>query len=83
MRISGGPIVEREGHLVAVEIDFTHSFDRFADDIELVERRPEQFSLQRAIDDGDQNDETGMQRLRRTETTKIARVVGDEDKVAV
>jgi hypothetical protein len=41
------------------------------------------FPLHRAIDDRDQDDEAGMQRLRGVETAKVARVVGDEDKIAV
>jgi hypothetical protein len=39
--------------------------------------------LHRATDGRYQNDEAGMQRLRRIELPKIARVVGDEDKIAV
>jgi hypothetical protein len=37
-------IVEREGHVVAVEIDLEHPVDRLADGGELVERGAEQFS---------------------------------------
>jgi hypothetical protein len=39
--------------------------------------------VQRPIDDRDQDDKAGMERLRRIETAKIAGVVGDEDKIAV
>jgi hypothetical protein len=68
---------------LAVEIDLEHPIDRLADIGELGERGPEQFLLQRAADGRGQNDQPGMQRLRRIETAEVARVVGDEDKVAV
>jgi hypothetical protein len=68
---------------IAVEIDLEHPVDRFADDGELVKRGAEQFPLQRAADRRDQDDQAGMQRLRRVETPEIAGVIGDEDKVSV
>jgi hypothetical protein len=43
----------------------------------------EQVLLHHPIDGGDQNDKAGMQRLRGIELPKVARVVGDEDKIAV
>src|SRR5215469_6136766 len=72
-----------ERHFFAVEIDLKDAVNRFADGGELVKHRAEQFLLHDAIDDGDQNDEAGMQRLRCVKLTEIAGVVGDEDKIAV
>ena len=60
-------MVERESHLVAVEVDLQHAVDRFPYDGELVERGAEKFLLHHAIDNGDQDDEAGVQRLRRIE----------------
>ena len=80
---AGGQIVEGEGDVLAVEIDLEHAVDRLADDGELVERSPEKALLQNAADGRDQNDEAGMQRLGRIEAPEIARIVGDEDKIAI
>jgi hypothetical protein len=50
---SGWPIVNREGHLIAIaiEIDFEHTVDRLADGGEFVERGPE---IARAVGDEDE-----------------------------
>jgi hypothetical protein len=40
-----GPIVQRERHLLAVEIDLEHAVDRLADAGELVERGLEEAPL--------------------------------------
>ena len=68
-------IVSREGHVLAVEIDLEHAVDRFADAGELVERGAEQLLLHHAVDDRDQDDKAGMQRLRCVKLPKVARVV--------
>ena len=78
-----GKIVNGEGHIVAFEIDFDHPVDRFAEDGELVKRGFEESLLQDPVDRRDQNDEAGMQRLRRVKTPKVARIVGDQDEIAV
>ena len=70
-------IVERESHLVTVEIDLEHAIDRLADDGELVERGTEKFLLHCAVDCRDQNDKPRMERLRRIELPEVAGVVGD------
>jgi hypothetical protein len=51
----GREIVEREGHLAAVEIDLEHAVDRFAGRGELVERGPKQALLEVAADIGQKN----------------------------
>ena len=79
----GREIVERERHLVAVEIDLEDAVDRFADDSKLLDRGPEQALLEVAADIGQKNDEAGMQRLGRIELSEVAGVVGDEDQVVV
>jgi hypothetical protein len=76
----GREIVEREGHLAAVEIDLEHAVDRLAGRGEFVERGAEQALLEVAADIGQKNDETGMQRLGRVELPEVAGVVGDEDQ---
>ena len=81
--LRGWPIINREGHLIAIEIDLEHAVDRLADGGELVERGAEKLLLHRAADGRYQNDKAGMQRLRRIELPEIARVVGDEDKIIV
>ncbi|HEY3911694.1 MAG TPA: hypothetical protein VGM07_17670 [Stellaceae bacterium] len=60
-----------------------HPIDRFAEDGELVERGFEEPLLQASVDRRDQNDEPGMQRLRRVTTPKVARIIGDRDEIAV
>jgi len=85
--MSAGPsrrqVVKRQRHLLAVEIDLEDPIDRLADGVELVESGLEQTLLQHALDDRDQNDQAGMQWLRRKELSEIASVVGDEDKIAL
>jgi hypothetical protein len=81
--LRGRPIVNREGHLIAIEIDLEHAVNRLTDGGELVERGAEKLLLHRATDGRYQNDEAGMQRLRRIELPEIARVVGDKDKIIV
>jgi len=66
-----------------VKVDLEHAIDRFPGSSEQVERRLEQALLHYAVDDGDQNDEAGVQRLRQVKLPEIARVVGDEDKISV
>ena len=78
-----GKLVEGEAHLVAVEVDLEHAVDRLAGDGKLVERRPEQALLRQAVDGRDQNDEARMQRLGRIEAAEVARVIGDEDELAL
>jgi len=56
----------------AVEVDLEHPIDRLADIGELVERGTEELLLQDAVDYRDQNDEPGMQRLRRIEPPEVA-----------
>jgi hypothetical protein len=56
-----GPIVPREGHVLAVEIDLEHAVDRLAGCGQLIERGFEQALLQAAADIGKKNDEAGMQ----------------------
>ena len=46
------PIVNRYGHLVAIEIDLEHAVDRLAEKGELVERGTEKLLLHRAADRG-------------------------------
>jgi hypothetical protein len=77
-----GEIIKRERDVLAVEIDLKDTVDRLADRGERVERGVEKPPLEIPIDSGEKNDETGMQRLRRIKTPKVARVVGDENKVA-
>jgi hypothetical protein len=67
-------IVERERHLLAVEIHLEHPVDRLANGRELIECRPKQFLLQHAVDSRDENDEAGVQRLRSVETPEVARL---------
>ena len=81
--LGGRELVKRQRHLPAVKIDLDHAVDRFADDDELVERGLEQAPLQMAIDDRYQNDETSMQGLGRIELPEVARVVGNEDEIAL
>ena len=81
--LGGRELVKRQHNLPAVEIDLEHAVDRLADDGELVERGLEQAPLQMAIDDRYQNDETSMQGLGRIELPEVARVVGNEDEIAL
>jgi hypothetical protein len=59
-----------------------HAIYRLSDRAELVERRPEKAPLRGAADGRDHNDKASMQQLCRIELPEIARVVGDEDKIA-
>jgi hypothetical protein len=70
--LGGRELVKRQRHLPAVEIDLDHAVDGFADDGELVERGLEQVLLHHPIDGRDQNDEAGMERLRRVKLPEIA-----------
>ena len=81
--LGGWPIVNREGHLITIEIDLQYAVDRLADGGEFVERGARKFLLQRAADGRYKNDKAGMQRPRRVELPEIARVVGDEDEIVV
>jgi hypothetical protein len=83
LRLACGKIVDGESHIVAVEIDLDHPVDRFAEDGELVERGFEEPLLQDSVDRRDQNDEPGMQRLRGVKAPKVARIIGDQDEIAV
>jgi hypothetical protein len=65
LRVARGEVIEREGHIVALEIDLDRAVDRFAEAGELVERGPEKALLHDAADSGDQDDEAGLQRLSR------------------
>jgi hypothetical protein len=76
-------IIKRERDNVAVEIDLQDTVDRLADRGERVERGLEKPPLEIPIDSREKDDETGMQRLRGVEAPKVARVVGDENEVAV
>ena len=76
------PIVKRQGHLVAVEIDLERAVDRFSNYSEFVERGFEQAPLHVTADNRDQDDEARMQRLPCIKLPEIARVVGDEDEIA-
>lgn len=82
VRLGGRQIVKRQRHRIAIEIDLEHTIDRFANNGELVERGFEQTLLHHSVDGRDQDDEAGMQRLRRIELPEIARLVGDEDEIA-
>jgi hypothetical protein len=55
----------------------------FADGGELIERGLEQTLLHHAINGRNQNDEAGMQRVRRIEMPEIAGIISDEDEIAV
>jgi hypothetical protein len=73
--------VDGESHIAAAEIDLDHPVDRFAEDGELVERGFEEQLLQDSINRRDQNDEPGMQRLRRVTTSKASGwLIGLADK---
>jgi hypothetical protein len=76
-----GPIVERKSAPIAVEIDLEPRFTGSPMTASSSSRRLEQAPLHIAIDDGYQNDEAGMQWLRRIELPEIARVVGDENEI--
>jgi hypothetical protein len=76
-------IVERERDVLAVEINLENTVDRLANRGEFVERGLEKALLKIPTDDREKNDEPGMQRLRRIEPPKVARVVGDQDEAVV
>jgi hypothetical protein len=81
--VSRRPIVKRHCHFLAVKVDLQDAIDRLPDNGELVERGLEQTPLRITADNRDQNNEAGMQRLRRVKLLEIARVVGNENKIAV
>lgn|SRR5271165_2892781 len=78
-----GEIIASERGVVAVEIDLKDTVDRLADHGELVKRGLEKAPLQIPINGGNKNDEPGVRKLCSIEMPKAARVVGEENEVAV
>jgi len=83
LRPARGKIVEGESYIAAIEIDLEHPVDRFAKGGKFVERGLEQTLLQDPVNGRYQNDKPGVQRLRRVKTPEVARIVGDQDEIAV
>ena len=69
--------IDGEGRLVAVEIDLDYTVDRFAEDGDLVECGLKQSPLQASIDGGQQDDQSGVQRLRCVELSEVGAVSPD------
>jgi phage terminase large subunit-like protein len=76
-------VVDGESDLVAVEIDFQHLVNRFADKGQLLDRTAEQQLLHRAANVRDDDHQAGMKSLGRIKAAKISGVVLMSNEITV
>jgi hypothetical protein len=79
---AGRKIVDCERHLIALNIDLKDAIDRLPEAGQFVERATEKLLLHHAIDAWNDNDQAGVQRLRREEPAEVAGVVRDYHEAA-